>query len=153
KALQLDPSLAAAHFALGIYYYHGFLDYDHALAELSGAEKNRPNDFETVFFKAAIERRQGKWKEATANMQRAIALEPRIGTDVSDVANTYFFIRDYDEALRLSDRGMVLDPTDAQAYGIKGSIAIARSGDVNEAIRLKRQQFDAQPDAGIAAYN
>ena len=153
KALQLDPSLAAAHFALGIYYYHGFLDYDHALAELSEAEKNRPNDFETVFFKAAIERRQGKWKEATANMQRAIALEPRIGTDVSDVANTYFFIRDYDEALRLSDRGMVLDPTDAQAYGIKGSIAIARSGDVNEAIRLKRQQFDAQPDAGIAAYN
>jgi serine/threonine-protein kinase len=153
KALELDPTLAAAHFALGIYYYHGFLDYERALVELSQAENKRPNDFEVVFYKAAIERRQGKWKEATANMQRAIALEPRIGTNVSDAANTYFFIRDYDEALRLSDRGIVLDPTDAQAYGIKGAIAIARAGDVNEAIRLKRQQFDAQPDPGIAAGN
>jgi serine/threonine-protein kinase len=152
KALELDPSLAAGHFARGIYYYHGFLDYDHALAELSEAEKTRPNDFETVFYKAAIERRQGKWKEATANMQRAIAIEPRIGTDVSDAANTYFFIRDYDEAERLADRGMVLDPSDAQAYAIKSDIAIARA-DVNEAIRLNRQQFEAQPDPAIAAGN
>ena len=151
KALELDPSLGAAHLAMGVYYYHGFLDYDNALAHLSEAAKARPNDFETVFFKAAVQRRQGKWKDAADNMRRALELEPRIGLYVSDAANTFFFMRNYDEAVRLSDRATVLDPTDFQGYSIMADVAVARDGDVAEATRAKRRQFDAQPDPGIAA--
>jgi TolB-like protein/tRNA A-37 threonylcarbamoyl transferase component Bud32/Flp pilus assembly protein TadD len=151
KALELDPSLAAAQVALGVYYYHGFLDYDNALAHLSEAEKARPNDFETIFYKAAIQRRQGKWKEATGNMRRALELEPRIAVNFSDAANTFFFMRNYDEAVRLCDRAIVLEPTDYQGYSIKANVAVAREGDVVEATRIRRRQFDAQPDPGIAA--
>jgi serine/threonine-protein kinase len=151
KALELDPSLGAAHLAMGVYYYHGFLDYDNALAHLSEAAKARPNDFETVFFKAAVQRRQGKWKDAADNMRRALELEPRIGLYFSDAANTFFFMRNYDEAVRLSDRATVLDPTDFQGYSIRANVAEARDGDVAEATRIRRRQFDAQPDPGIAA--
>jgi len=151
KALELDPSLGAAHLAMGVYYYHGFLDYENALAHLSEAAKARPNDFETVFFKAAVQRRQGKWKDAVDNMLRALELEPRIGLYFSDAANTFFFMRNYDEAVRLADRGMVLDPTDFQGYQIKANVALARAADVGEATRARRRQFDAQPDPGIAA--
>jgi tetratricopeptide (TPR) repeat protein len=151
KALELDPLLGAAHLAMGVYYYHGFLDYDNALAHLSEAAKARPNDFETVFFKAAVQRRQGKWKDAAENMRRALELEPRIGLYFSDAANTFFFMRNYDEAVRLSDRATVLDPTDFQGYSIKADVAVARDGDVAEATRDRRRQFDAQPDPGIAA--
>jgi len=151
KALELDRSLGAAHLAMGVYYYHGFLDYDNALAHLSDAAKARPNDFETVFFKAAVQRRQGKWKDATENMRRALELEPRIGLYISDAGNTFFFIRNYDEAVRLSDRAIVLDPTDFQGYSIKANVAVARDGDIAGATRIRRRQFDAQPDPGIAA--
>ncbi len=151
KALELDPSLGAAHLAMGVYYYHGFLEYDNALAHLSEAGKARPNDFETVFYKAAVQRRQGKWKEATENMRRSLELEPRIGLYFSDAANTFFFMRNYDEAVRLSDRAIVLDPTDFQGYTIKANVAVARDGDIAEATRIRRRQFDAQPDPGIAA--
>jgi serine/threonine-protein kinase len=151
KALQLDPALGAGHLALGVYYYHGFLDYDNALAHLSEAEKARPNDFETVFYKAAVQRRQGRWKEATDNMRRSLELEPRIPIYLSDAGNTFFFIRNYDEAVRLADRALVLDPGDFQGNQIKTNVAIAKDGDVAGATRLKRQNFDAQADAGIAA--
>jgi serine/threonine-protein kinase len=151
KALALDPSLPAAHIATGVYYYHGFLDYDNALAHLSEAERIRPNDFEAVFYKAAIQRRQGKWKDATDNMRRSLELEPRIGLYFSDAANTFFFMRNYDEAVRLSDRATVLDPTDYQGYAIRANVAVARDGDIPAATRIRRQLFDAQPDPGIAA--
>jgi TolB-like protein/tetratricopeptide (TPR) repeat protein/tRNA A-37 threonylcarbamoyl transferase component Bud32 len=151
RALALDPSLPAAHLAMGVYYYHGFLDYDNALAHLSEAEKIRPNDFEAVFYKAAIQRRQGKWKDATDNMRRSLELEPRIGLYFSDAANTFFFMRNYDEAVRLSDRATVLDPTDYQGYAIRANVAVARDGDIPAATRIRRRLFDAQPDAGIAA--
>ena len=34
RAIALQPSLPEGHVSLGYYYYHGFLDYDHALALL-----------------------------------------------------------------------------------------------------------------------
>ncbi len=145
KALELDPSLAAGHLALGIYYYHAAgLDYDNALRELSIAEAARPNDFEVLFFKAAIQRRQGKWKEAIADMNKALAIEPRIGNLISDLANAHLFQREYDEAERLADRALIVVPGERDALAHKADIAIARDGDVNRAVRFYRERFDAQ---------
>jgi len=150
KALELDPSLAAAHLALGVYYYHGFLDYDHALPELDAAEKARPNDYEAVFFKGAMLRRSGKWKEGVADMRHALELEPRLPVNYSDLGETVFMLRDYDESVRLSDQALVLDSTDAPSYNNKSRVAIARDGDVAGAVRIARKAFDVAPSRSLA---
>jgi len=151
RALALNPSLADARFALGVYYYHGFLNYEKALEELAIAERARPSDFEIAFYKAAIQRRQGRWPEAIANMTRAIELEPRIGSFIADFANTHIFLRDYDATEGLLDRALTVDPGSEDAMGGKARIAIARDGDVPGATRLLRRRFDLVSDRTAAA--
>jgi tetratricopeptide (TPR) repeat protein len=152
RALALDPSLPGAHVALGIYYYHTQLDYDAALKEFAIAERMRPNDFETMFYSAAIQRRQGKWEESLANMNRAIEIEPRIGINLSDMGGTLLALRRYDEAERIADRALIVTPGETDALGLKSSVAIARDGDVATATRYLRQRFDAEPRRDIAAW-
>ncbi|HYN81315.1 MAG TPA: protein kinase [Gemmatimonadaceae bacterium] len=151
RALALNPSLADAHFALGVYHYHGFLQYAKALQELAVAERARPSDFEILFYKAAIQRRQGKWTEAKANMARAIELEPRVGSFIADYANTHIFLREYNDAEKLLDRALIVDPNSEDALYGKARIAIARDRDVPASVRLLRRKFDASPDRAAAA--
>jgi len=153
RALSLDPSLAAGHLALGVYHYHGQLDYDKALTELAIAERARPNDFETLFYKAAIQRRKGEWKESIANMQRAIELEPRIAVYIADIAGTYLILRDYSNAERLADRALIVSPGERDALELKGDIAIHRDGDLARAVRFFRERFDAERRLEVGAGN
>ncbi|MDQ6860903.1 MAG: hypothetical protein M3032_07090, partial [Verrucomicrobiota bacterium] len=44
EALRLQPNLAEAHFALGLYYYFTERDYERALTELSIAQRLAPSD-------------------------------------------------------------------------------------------------------------
>jgi len=55
KAFQLNPNLPEAHVALGHYYYHGHLDYDHAIEQFAMARKRQPNNSEIIFFIAAVQ--------------------------------------------------------------------------------------------------
>lgn len=151
RALALNPSLADAHFALGVYHYHGFLQYGKALQELAVAERARPSDFEILFYKAAIQRRQGKWTEAKVNMARAIEVEPRVGSFIADFANTHVFLREYNDAEKLLDRALIVDPNSEDALHGKARIAIARDGDVPASVRLLRRRFDASGDRAAAA--
>ncbi|GAF98252.1 unnamed protein product, partial [marine sediment metagenome] len=50
KALELEPDLPGAHFALGMYYYQGLLDYDRALEQFAIALEGLPNDASTLAF-------------------------------------------------------------------------------------------------------
>src|SRR5688572_7631571 len=151
RALALNPSLADAHFALGVYYYHGFLQYGKALQELAIAERARPSDFEIPFYRAAIQRRQGKWAEAKTNMARAVELEPRVGSFISDFANTHVFLREYNDAEKLLDRALIVEPNTEDALIGKAKIAIARDANVPAAVRMLRRGFDATADRAAGA--
>ena len=88
RALSLGPSLPEAHVAMGYYHYHGHLDYDAALTEFELARAARPNDSEVLAAIAFVQRRQGKWQEAYANLKQAAALDPRSLQSLSEAGNT-----------------------------------------------------------------
>ena len=46
EAQRIAPDLPDTHFALGYYYYNGFLDYDRAIAEFTIAQQGQPNNSE-----------------------------------------------------------------------------------------------------------
>ena len=77
EALQLQPYLAEAHVAMGLVHYYLDHDYDRALAELAIARDDLPNDAVVARIIAAIQRREGRWKESTANYEKAAALDPK----------------------------------------------------------------------------
>src|SRR5262245_58031075 len=77
RALQLQPDLPEAHLALGFTYYYGDNNYEAALKEFEIAQRALPNESEVYLAIGAIQRRQGKWAESTANLEKAAGLNPK----------------------------------------------------------------------------
>src|SRR5215468_7113310 len=71
------PTLPEAHLAIGFWYYHGDKNYDAALGEFQIAQRGLPNETEVYRGIGAIQRRQGKWTESTANFEKTVDLDPK----------------------------------------------------------------------------
>ena len=110
RALLIDPDLPEGHLALGRYYYHVQRDYDRALEELAIAERALPGDPRPLDWRGVIWRRQGKWEQALASLQRALTLNPRAPGLLYELGWTYLSLRRYDEAEGHFDRYASLQP-------------------------------------------
>src|SRR5881275_2688355 len=77
ESLRLQPNLPEGHLALGFSYYYGDRDYERAFAEFEIAKRDLPNEAEAYMAIGAIQRRQGKWAESTANLEEAATLDPK----------------------------------------------------------------------------
>ncbi len=104
KAFQLNSDLPEAHMALGFYHYWGHLDYDHALEQFAVARKSQPNNSEVLRGIGWVQRRQGKFEQALANLKRACELDPLLS---GAVAQTFMLLRKYPEAERYYDRAIL----------------------------------------------
>lgn len=147
KALELQPDSPEAKRALGLYYYRGFRDYERALDLFELVQKARPNTSPDVI--AWILRRQGKDQECLETLNRAIMLDPRSPELAKGLANTYSWLRMYEEADRWFDYALSLTPDDFRAMIWKMKNSHNRSGNTQEA-RALLQKFPAIPIAGLA---
>ncbi len=139
RAVQLQPNLAAAHDALGNYYYHGKRDFSNALKEFEIAQRLSPNDASASMRKGQVERRQNKWDLALADMQRAAALEPRDYEILTDLVNTLRAMRRFDEAIELSRKAVAIDPS--KGYGVDQliSLYLAKFQNTDSAVAVIRR--------------
>jgi TolB-like protein/Tfp pilus assembly protein PilF len=129
RALQLQPDLPEAHLALGFSYYYGDNNYDAALREFEIAQRGLPNESEVYLAIGAIQRRQGKWAESTANLEKAVSLNPKDIWSLQNLSFNYAMLRNYDAADKTIDRALTLDPTALEPLEVKSKLAIAGSGD------------------------
>jgi TolB-like protein/Tfp pilus assembly protein PilF len=133
RALQLQPDLPEAHLALGYSYYYGDNNYDAALKEFQIAQQGLPNEADAYLAIGAIQRRQGKWVESTANIEKAVSLSPKESFPLQNLSFNYAMVRNYDAANKTIDRALVLDPNALQLWEVKSKLAIAEKGDFNVA--------------------
>src|SRR5713226_9400402 len=89
EALRLQPDLPEGHLALGFSYYYGDRDYERALAEFEIAKRGLPNEAQAYMAIGAIQRRQGRWVESTANLEKAAELDPKNGSVLLNLAYNY----------------------------------------------------------------
>ncbi|MBV8740360.1 MAG: TIR domain-containing protein, partial [Sinobacteraceae bacterium] len=136
RAQQLRPDLSAAHEALGIYYYHGFRDYEPALAEFAKALALQPNNSEVRLYRAAVFRRQGRWTESLAEFQRAVELAPRDAAVAAEYGTTLVIVRRYADAQRVLVRALALDPAVMQAVRLLATDSIDGYGDIVRAAQV-----------------
>jgi serine/threonine-protein kinase len=133
RALQLQPDLPEAHLALGSSYYYGDNNYDAALKEFEVAQRGLPNESEVYLSLAAIQRRQGKWVESTANFEKAVSLNPKDTWPLQNLTYNYQMLRNYDAANKTIDRALALDPTALPLLEVKSKLAIFEKGDFSVA--------------------
>src|SRR5881397_3529925 len=135
RALQLQPDLPEAHLARGVSYYYGDNNYDAALKEFEIAQRGLPNESEIYLYIGSIQRRQGKWAESTANMEKAVSLNPKDVWPLQNLTFNYAMVRNYDKANKTIDRALALDPTAMEPLGVKSQLAVAEKGDFSVAER------------------
>src|SRR6266496_479904 len=131
RTLQLQPDLPEGHLALGFSYYYGDNNYDAAQKEFEIARRGLPNESEVYLALGAIQRRQGKWAESTANLEKAASLNPKDSWPLQNLANNYQVLRNFDAANKTIDRGLQIDPTEVGLWEIKSKLAFFEKGDLS----------------------
>ena len=123
RALALQPDLGPAHLGLALYWYWGHRDYVQALSQVDLARKASPNNAMVEMDAGAIERRAGRWNEAIASFQRAVALDPRSSLCADQLGFANMSLRRYAQADQAFAHALTVtqDPTDElipRAYSI-----------------------------------
>jgi TolB-like protein/Tfp pilus assembly protein PilF len=140
-AARLEPDAGEVHLARAFFHYWGKREYDAALAELALARRALPNDADVAFLTGSLQRRQGRWEEATGHIQAAAALDPRNSIYQIECAGIYRQQRRYTEAVQVLDRALAGAPNDFP-------LARARAGlDATMRADLRRLQEVAGGDA------
>jgi TolB-like protein/Flp pilus assembly protein TadD len=147
KALQqaerIQPDAGEVHLQKGIYAYHGFRDYDQALAEFELARKSLPNSSKLYLYLGVIDRRQSRWDDAIKNLNRAVELDPRNFLTVEEAAFTAGGLGHSAEATRLLRRAIELSPKDYFARMQLAMIPYFDRGDL-EPLRVQLAAFEKE---------
>jgi TolB-like protein/Tfp pilus assembly protein PilF len=136
RALTLQPNLAHAHVALGIYYYYGYRHYEPALTEFARAVQLQPNNAGALAFLGFVHRRQAKFELSFEELTKAVEQDPRNASLAGNRADIYCQTREWNKAQPLLRATLAIDPHDV--FGMRGLLmcAVNGAGDVPEALRL-----------------
>jgi TolB-like protein/Tfp pilus assembly protein PilF len=147
RALKLQPDCPECHLALGFAFYYGERDYENALKEFAIAQRGLPNEAEAYLAIGAIQRRQGKWKESNANLEKAASLSPNETWPLQNLALNYQMLRDFDAANKTIDRALKLSPESFSLWSVKAQSEIAEKGTFEIVERgAKRLQGSSMPE-------
>src|SRR5213076_1656103 len=124
ESLRLQPNLPEGHLALGFSYYYGDRDYERAFAEFEIAKRDLPNEAQAYMAIGAIQRRQGKWAESTANLEKAATLDPKSENVLFNLASNYMAQRNFETADKIFDRGITTAPQSFGSLRMKAAMAI-----------------------------
>ena len=129
-AASLNPSLPEAQLAMAMYFGRGLRDYKQALPYFQRVLQARPNDAEANYELASVLRREGKWAEAADKFERLAALNPYDEKKQYQAANTYAFMRRYDDAWRILEGALSRMPKSSPLKLLKGNLFAAWKSDL-----------------------
>ena len=155
-AVRLQPELPEVRLAQGFFHYYGERDFAAALRELAAARKGLPNESAIFRAIAAIERRQGKWKESTAHYNHAVSLNPNDAVLVENLALNYNATRDYAAAAETFDRAIKLAPDAFEIQAERGWVDVYANGDfrrLHELLDAAPYGVDPSPVAALTRFN
>src|SRR4030095_1167376 len=136
-AFRLRPDASEVHLAHAWHLYWGYRDYDAALAEVERARPTLPNDPWVFQLIGYIRRRQGRWEEATQNLERALDLDPRNFNLLRQTAILYDDLRRYANQQAILDRALALRPDELEVKIDRANVEIdwkANTGPVHRLI-------------------
>jgi serine/threonine protein kinase len=143
RALALAPNSPEAHFALGLFFYWGYRQYENALVEFNRALELQPNNALARQYCAYVYRRRGEWKRSVADFQRAQELDLRDALIPGNIGATYQTLRLWKDAERAELRALAIDPHYALAALDLLITRVNGTGDIDSA----RRALDDFPEA------
>jgi TolB-like protein/DNA-binding winged helix-turn-helix (wHTH) protein/Tfp pilus assembly protein PilF len=112
RAIELDPSLAEAHAALGMEKSHYEFDFPGAEKEFLKAIEVNPNStYAHLFYSNCFLLPMGRTAQAIAENKRAVELDPLSLPINNFMGMTYLFAGDYEHANQQFQRTIAMDPS------------------------------------------
>jgi TolB-like protein len=142
RALTLAPNSPEAHFALGLFFYWGYRQYENALTELNRTLELQPNNALAQQYCAWVYRRRGEWERSLAGARQAEELDPRDPSIPQNIGATYLALRQWKDAEQAELRALSVDPHNVGAAAFLLGIRLNGTGDVGSA----RRAFDDFPE-------
>jgi TolB-like protein/Tfp pilus assembly protein PilF len=145
-ALQLEPELAEAHLAVGMYRYYYEWDFEGAERALKRAIELNPSLTEAHYHLAWLYELLGSdWEdESLAEGERTRELDPLSPFMAAWLADQYLEACQYEDALSLAKEAIRLDPEFPVGWWVLG-LTYAELGEFDEAIDAHRHLVDS-PD-------
>jgi len=150
KALQLDPDLPEAHYALGR-YYSAIKDRERALEQYAIVLKSQPNHTAAINLTGYTQRDLGKLEQAMTNFKRVLELNPRNAHTLYHVGDTLAYLRKYTEAERYYNRAISLAPDLSFAYYCKARLYLSWEGSI-ERVRAVLKEASQNIKSAEAPY-
>ena len=148
---QHAPDAGEVHLALANYYYESMRDYGRASSELALAREKLPNGAEVFELNGYVQRRRGRWEEATRSLERAVELDPRNVHILEQLALTYQPQRRYENQTRIYDRVLALAPGDGLTRGLQALVAVDWKADLRPYQHLMAELTATDPQKAAEA--
>ncbi|MBL8513825.1 MAG: hypothetical protein JNJ55_07515 [Betaproteobacteria bacterium] len=131
-AVRLAPEMPEIIGARGRFLYYGFQDFAGAQEEFTRLIRINPQDAMAHFWLGLLQRRQGRWLDAVANMKKAAQLEQGNILVSNSLAETLELGRRFDEAIVERKRTLGLLSTDPKGPSTLAWLAFRKSGSTRE---------------------
>ena len=130
KALDLRPDLPEVNLAAALHLYVCYRDYQGARTKIALAAQELPNNPDLFMLTAYLDRRQGRWIEATAELEKAATLDPRNPETLRQLELTYRYQRRYKECERVLNRLVELEVGNPVFEAMKASLKLDAEGNL-----------------------
>ena len=148
KAVKLDNADYRSHFALGWVYLHE-KRFEEALAEFEEGLSLNPSDARSLAEAGSALTFLGEMEKAVEQIQKAMRYDPfHPDWYFGFLGWAYYFLKDYDEALRITSR--ISSPT-AGDHRLLAAI-YARLGDLESAQAHAGKVLEAEPDFKVSIF-
>lgn len=133
KALELDPTLAEAHLARGLYQFYGEWDFEAAEASIDRALELNPSLADAWYHRAWFLELFGDDDEAITAGEKTVELSPLNNFYRGWLAEQYRDAGEYDKAIKMVNSVLDLNPNEPLALYALGNIYLEQ-GRYEEAI-------------------
>jgi TolB-like protein/Tfp pilus assembly protein PilF len=130
EAIRLQPDAGETHIARAVYLYHGFREYDRAVAELELARRVLPNSALVPDMLGYIHRRQGRLDETIRELEQSVTLDPRNFGTFQEIGVTCLVLGRDAEAVRSYNRALAIVPAEIFTRELLASVAYLRRADL-----------------------
>jgi len=134
QALKLAPDASASQLALGFSDYYDRGDYAGALKAFAAALALKPNDADALAAQGYVQRRQGRFDDSIASLQKAFALDPRNSELTYEVGATCMLDSRFPEAQDWFQRALAIDPDNRNAKTYYAYAIAFSTGDIPRAL-------------------
>ena len=146
RAVELDPSLAAAHVSLGLIASKYEWDWEVAERELQAALAIDPNLATAHLWFGTYRAQMGDFNRALSELQRAQELDPLSGEINAYLGLVLYWARQYNDSINQFRQAITFDPTFVPSY-VCFAWVLAANGDTKAALEACEQAVERQPNA------